>query len=159
MPHLYERVTRNIQDPWFIVDLQGHCIYVNPAAEALCGVRLDLDTAGNVAFESPFLAAQGEPFFPRLQELTLMGGLASLLPRVRNLDEVQTYLQEFITLEVPDKYSAETLQHMGEDEENMPRLNPLPRNTLRCVIASEPVQRQTSLVLDEPVDTSRLYRG
>lgn len=159
MPHLYERVTRNIQDPWFIVDLQGHCIYVNPAAEALCGVRLDLDKTGNVAFfESPFIAAQQEPLFPRIQELTLLGALAGLLPRVRNLDEVQAYLQEFITLEVPGKYSSETLQHIGEDEENMPRLNPLPRNTLRCVIASEPVQRQTAAARDEPVDTSRLYR-
>lgn len=159
MPHLYDRVTRNIQDPWFIVDLQGHCIYVNPAAEALCGVRLDLDKAGNVAFfESPLIAAQQEPLFPRLQELTLTGALAGLLPRIRNLDEVQAYLREFITLEVPDKYSVETLQHIGEDEENMPRLNPLPRNTLRCVIASEPVQRQTTPTRGESVDTSRLYR-
>jgi signal transduction histidine kinase/GAF domain-containing protein len=158
MPHLYERVTRNIQDPWFIVDLQGHCIYVNPAAEALCGVRLDLDKAGNIAFESSLLAAQQEPLFPRIQELTLTGALAGLLPRIRNLEEVQAYLQEFITLNVPDKYSAETLQHIGEDEENMPRLNPLPRNTLRCVIASEPVQRQTLPARNEPFDTSRLYR-
>ena len=158
MPHLYERVTRNIQDPWFIVDLQGHCIYVNPAAEALCGVRLDLDAAGNVAFESPFLGAQHEPLFPRTQELTLTEALAGLQPRIRNLDEVQAYLQEFITLAIPDKYSAETLQHMGEDEENMPRLNPLPRNTLRCVIASEPVQRNPTPARDEPVDSSRLYR-
>jgi signal transduction histidine kinase/GAF domain-containing protein len=158
MPHLYERVTRNIQDPWFIVDLQGHCIYVNPAAEALCGVRLDLDKAGNIAFESQLIAAQQEPLFPSIQELTLTGALAGLLPRIRNLEEVQTYLQEFITLEVPDKYSAETLQHIGEDEENMPRLNPLPRNTLRCVIASEPVQRQTAPAREESVDTSRLYR-
>ncbi len=150
MPHLYERVTRNIQDPWFIVDLQGHCIYVNPAAEALCGVRLDLDKAGNIAFESSFLAAQ--------QELTLAGALAGLLPRIRNLEEVQAYLQEFITLDVPDKYNAETLQHIGEDEENMPRLNPLPRNTLRCVIATEPVQRQALPARDKPVDTSRLYK-
>jgi signal transduction histidine kinase/GAF domain-containing protein len=158
MPHLYERVTRNIQDPWFIVDLQGHCIYVNPAAEALCGVRLDLDTAGNIAFEPPFLGAKREPLFPRAQELTLTGALASLLPRIRNLDEVQAYLQEFVTLEVPDEYSAETLQHMGEDEENMPRLNPLPRNTLRCVIASEPVQRQSAPARDESVESGRLYR-
>ena len=158
MPHLYERVTRNIQDPWFIVDLQGHCIYVNPAAEALCGVRLDLDAAGNIAFESPFLGSQQEALFPRTRELTLTGALAGLLPRIRNLDEVQVYLQEFVTLEAPDTYSVETLQHIGEDEENMPRLNPLPRNTIRCVIASEPVQRQPASEVDEPVETSRLYR-
>ena len=157
MPHLYERVTRNIQDPWFIVELQGHCIYVNPAAEALCGVRLDLDAAGNIAFESPFLSQQ-ETLFPRTRELTLTEALAGLLPRIRNLDEVQAYLQEFVTLEEPDPNSVETLQHIGEDEENMPRLNPLPRNTIRCVIASEPVQRQPPPAHDEPVDASRLYR-
>src|SRR5579859_3982781 len=158
MPHLYERVTRNIQDPWFIVDLQGHCIYVNPAAEALCGVRLDLDAAGNIAFESPFLSSQQESLFPRTRQLTLIEALVGLLPRIRNLDEVQTYLQEFVALEAPDAYSVETLQRMGEDEENMPRLNPLPRNTIRCVIASEPVQRQPSSSYDEPVESSRLYR-
>jgi signal transduction histidine kinase/GAF domain-containing protein len=158
MPHLYERVTRNIQDPWFIVDLQGHCIYVNPAAEALCGVRLDLDAAGNIAFESPFLGSQRDPLFPRTHELTLAEALAGLLSRMRNLDEVQAYLQEFVTLEAPDMYSVETLQHIGEDEENMPRLNPLPRNTIRCVIAAEPLQGQTSSRPDEPVDSSRLYR-
>lgn len=158
MPHLYERVTRNIQDPWFIVDLQGHCIYVNSAAEALCGVRLDLDAAGNIAFESPFLGAQQEALFPRTRELTLTEALTGLLPRIRNIDEVQAYLQEFVALEAPDAYSAETLQHIGEDEENMPRLNPLPRNTIRCVVASEPVQRQSTSAHDEPVEPGRLYR-
>ena len=158
MPHLYERVTRNIQDPWFIVDLQGHCIYVNPAAEALCGVRLDLDAAGNIAFESPFLGSQQESLFPRTRELTLTEALAGLLPRIRNLDEAEAYLQEFVALEAPDTYRVETLQHIGEDEENMPRLNPLPRNTIRCVIASEPVQRQPASQHDEPVEPDRLYR-
>ncbi len=158
MPHLYERVTRNIQDPWFIVDLQGHCIYVNPAAEALCGVRLDLDAAGNIAFESPFLGSQQESLFPHIRDLTLTEALAGLLPRIRNLDEVQTYLLEFVALEASDTYSVETLQHIGEDEENMPRLNPLPRNTIRCVLASEPVQRQPASEQDEPVEPGRLYR-
>src|SRR5579859_1718545 len=158
MPHLYDRVTRNIQDPWFIVDLQGHCIYVNPAAEALCGVRLDLDAAGNIAFESPFLGSQQESLFPRTRELTLTEALAGLLPRIRNLDEAEAYLQEFVALEAPDTYRVETLQHIGEDEENMPRLNPLPRNTIRCVIASEPVQRQSASQHDEPVEPDRLYR-
>lgn len=158
MPHLYERVTRNIQDPWFIVDLQGHCIYVNPAAEALCGVRLDLDAAGNIAFELPFLASQPETLFPRTRELTLAEALAGLLPRIRNLDEVQAYLQEFVTLQAPDAYSAETLQHIGADEENMPRLNPLPRNTIRCVVAAEPVQRQPASGPDEAGEMSRLSR-
>ncbi len=158
MPHLYERVTRNIQDPWFIVDLQGHCIYVNPAAEALCGVRLDLDAAGNLAFESPFLRSQQESLFPRARELTLVGALADLLPRIRNLDEVQTYLQEFVSLEAPGTYTAQTLQRIGEDEENMPRLNPLPRNTIRCIIASEPVQRHTVSQQVELAASDRLYR-
>ena len=158
IPHLYERVTRNIQDPWFIVDLQGHCIYVNPAAEALCGVRLDLDAAGNLAFESPFLRSQQESLFPRLRGLTLTGALADLLPRIRNLDEVHAYLQEFVSLEASGTYTVETLQRIGEDEENMPRLNPLPRNTIRCVIASEPVQRQSVSQQDGPVVSDRLYR-
>ena len=146
MPHLYERVTRNIQDPWFIVDLQGHCIYINPAAEALCGARLD--PTGNIILEAPYLASQQESVFPRVQELLLTDALANLLPRIRNLDDVQFYLKEFISPDLSDQHSAEKLQHMGEDEENLPRLNPLPRNTMRCVIAAEPLQRQTQPLRD-----------
>ncbi len=154
MPHLYERVTRDIQDPWFIVDLVGHCIYVNPAAEALCGVRLDLDTAGNITLNSSFFASSDFP-----QTVTLSDALASLLPCIRNLEDVQAYLQEFISSNASDQHSAERLQRMGEDEENLPRLNPLPRNTLRCVIAAEPLQRNVQRDTDETYKTNQPYHS
>lgn len=147
IPHLYERVTRDIQDPWFIVDLQGHCIYVNPAAEALCGARRD--AAGNITLDASFLVARQEAIFPQTQELSLLDVLANLLPRARNLEDVQAYLQEFISPDIPDQLSVEKLQHMGEDEDNLPHLNPLPRNTLRCVIAAEPLPRQAHATRDD----------
>jgi len=145
MPRLYERVTRGVQDPWFIVDLLGHCIYVNPAAEALCGMRLDLDTLGNVALEASFFEPHVESPLQFTQGLTLPEALVRLLPRIRKLDDVLDYLQEFVYADMSNERSAEMLQHIGEDSESIPRLHPLPRNTLRCVIAAEPLQRDTPL--------------
>lgn len=87
----------DIQEPWFIVDLQGQCIYMNPAAEALCGMRLDLETP--------------------IPTLSLREALVRLLPRIRNGSEALAYLQEF----------------------QRPLLNPLPTNSLRCVVAAEPL--------------------
>jgi len=145
MPRLYERVTRGVQDPWFIVDLLGHCIYVNPAAEALCGMRLDLDTPGNVALEASFFEPHVESPLQFTQGLTLPEALVRLLPRIRKLDDVLDYLQEFVYADMSNERSAEMLQHIGEDSESIPRLHPLPRNTLRCVIAAEPLQRDTPL--------------
>lgn len=139
LPQFYERG----QDPWFIVDLRGRCIYVNRAAEVFCGMRLDLDNLG--AMETRFLASSSETGVSHAHALTLEEALAGLLPRVRNIEEVLAYLQEFAQAEQPGRpagISAGELPWTGQA--NAPRLNPLPINTLRCVIAAEPVQRSTA---------------
>jgi signal transduction histidine kinase/GAF domain-containing protein len=149
IPQLYEQVTRDMQDPWFIVDLHGQCIYMNPAAEALCGMRLDLKRAGSMALGAPFFAEEDESplhsrALPQLRET-----LDRLLPRVRNDSEVLAYLSEFERPDILKKHGGEALQLLGEDHERVPKLSPLPTDSLRCVIAAEPVARGHSLLSSE----------
>jgi signal transduction histidine kinase/GAF domain-containing protein len=59
------------KDAWFVVDLLGICIYMNPSADAFCGMRLGTAT-----------------------ESTLEDMFTDLLPRIRNADEVRTYLHD-----------------------------------------------------------------
>lgn len=125
-PRLYEQVTRHMQDPWFIVDLHGQCIYVNPAAESLCGIRLDLDTAGGLS-----------------TPLRLQDALASLMPRIRNQSEMLTYLQDFERPDIVEMLVGEPIKGVvgvSGDSAGLPHLNPLPAYTLRCVIAAEEVR-------------------
>lgn len=70
---------------------------------------------------------------PRLSSLTLQEAFAGLLPRIRNKDEVLTFLQEFISAD-PDNSDGEFI----EGKQNIPFIDSLPTQTLRCVIAAEP---------------------
>lgn len=72
---IYEQGSGNLSDAWFLVDLGGYCIYMNPAAEAIAGKRL----------------SSTEP-----QEYTLEAIFASLMPRLRNREEASIYFNEFI---------------------------------------------------------------
>ncbi len=76
------------KDAWFVIALNGTCMYMNPAAESLCEIRLEEITSASGA--QLLTAAQG-------QDLSLLteGIFAKLLLRVRNSDEVQLYLREF----------------------------------------------------------------
>ena len=145
IPRLYEQVTRDMQDPWFIVDLYGQCIYVNPAAEALCGIRLDFDSVGNLSMPAHFSASDGDAGSPQGM-LRLQETLAGLLPRIRNRSEVLAYLQEFERPDIAEKQDNGSLMLMAEGfasvppAAQVPRLNPLPAQTLRCVIAAEEVR-------------------
>lgn len=60
------------KDAWFVVDLLGLCVYLNPAAEVFCGIHLDTST-----------------------ETTLEGMFTDVLPRLRNSEEVTAYLHDF----------------------------------------------------------------
>ncbi len=146
---LYERVTRDIANPWFITDPQGRCIYVNRAAEVFCGVRLDLDRLANGIETNPRRAeGYAMPWFfesqvhfnafvsfsqamaPRSSSLTLQEAFGGLLSRIRNKDEVLTFLQEFTSAD-PDNSN-------GEFTESKQNIDSLPTQILRCVIATEP---------------------
>ena len=66
--------TKGIKDAWFVTDLQGRCMYMNPVAESLCHVQL----------------AEIEK-----TSVSLAGVFAILLSYIRNEDEVRRYLQDF----------------------------------------------------------------
>ncbi len=95
-----KQTANSIHDPWFIIDLNGTCIYMNPAAESFCGIRME--DIGSVV-NDPLIVEQGSvlptsdsrepvlaPLFGRVMSL-----FTHLLPRVRNADELRLFLQEF----------------------------------------------------------------
>ncbi len=100
-----QQSTGHIQDAWFAVDLNGDCISMNPVAETFCGLSLS-----NTA-------------------LSLEAIFARLLPRIRNSEEVTTYLQAFLS----------------------PALGSEGAPICRLVLAVEPVQRQKREQLEERV--------
>lgn len=69
--HLRQSIT-SVRDAWFVADRDGICVYMNPAAEALCTLHME-DAIGL-----------------RLEQV-----LRLLFPRMRNADEVRLYLQDF----------------------------------------------------------------
>ncbi|MBV9230929.1 MAG: GAF domain-containing protein, partial [Chloroflexi bacterium] len=76
-----------VNNPWFVVDLDGLCRYMNPPAEALCGTRL----AGMTPYNTqPFVTA-----FPSDASVPVEEVFEKMLPRIRNRDEVVMYLQDF----------------------------------------------------------------
>ena len=60
------------KDAWLVIDLQGLCIYMNPAAESFCGLTMGMTTVS-----------------------TLEDVFVEVLLRIRNTEEVQTYLHDF----------------------------------------------------------------
>jgi signal transduction histidine kinase/GAF domain-containing protein len=66
--------TGGVKDAWFVTDPDGMCIYMNPAAESFSGI--------------PMAEIEGYP------PLTLERIFAALLPRIRNVAEVQHYLRD-----------------------------------------------------------------
>jgi PAS domain-containing protein len=110
---LYEQSTGDRTDGWFVIDLNGQCMYMNPAAEVFCGIRLvNTDaTASNVTLEDIF---------------------AAVLPRVRNADEVSLYLRDFAVGALTENSPGEALprgRHSFKDD------------TIRCVLAVELVNQ------------------
>ncbi len=79
--------TDGVKDAWFVVDLDGVCSYMNPAAETLCGVRLDDMTT----YDTGFSALMRK----REHALTIEDVFAGLLLSIRNAEEVHAYLQKF----------------------------------------------------------------
>jgi signal transduction histidine kinase/GAF domain-containing protein len=80
--------TSGVKDAWFVVDLNGTCIYMNPAAEALCEVRLqDLSVPYNTQRFAPL---QGPGTSASIEHI-----FGNLLTRIRHADDVRLYLQDF----------------------------------------------------------------
>lgn len=136
MPSLYEHLTSDMQDPWFVVDLQGYCIYMNRAAETFCDTRFGLSMTLEMQLLEPIVDSDSLP----IQRATLPELLGSILRRMRNRADVLAYLEEFTSPTIADEHYDEWLQQIRERHEYSGQIRPFPTNTLRCVIASEPLQ-------------------
>mgnify|MGYP002401055860 CR=1 FL=1 len=135
-PQAYEQLKRELVEPWFIVDLDGTCIYLNRAAEFFCGMRVELDSAhawSRWPQEDQALFSSFRPLSSRQEAaLTLEEALASLLPRMRHLREVQAYLRDFTVSQSSAGFSSE------QDEAPLPAF-------LRCTLAAEALPVQVAL--------------
>src|SRR6266487_2236352 len=78
--------TDGVRDAWFVVDLGGVCLYMNPAAEALCGRHLE---EFNSSYRPRLLAPDQAAF------MTIEDAFVKLYPRLRNAEEVALYLRDF----------------------------------------------------------------
>ena len=132
-PQAYEQLRRNLADPLFITDLQGNCLYCNRAAELFCGLSSELENApgwNRWQAEEP-APALFSTFRPQSAALSLEQVLAPLLPRVRHLDDVLTYLHQFAVTPGVSTY-------MEENGVPLPAF-------LRCTVAAEPLPGQAPL--------------
>lgn len=69
--------TDGVKEAWFVIDLQGMCIYMNPAAEQFCGIAMTtLEEYPSLSIEQAF---------------------AQVIPRMRNAKDVQHYLRNIVT--------------------------------------------------------------
>ncbi|MGH2506359.1 MAG: GAF domain-containing sensor histidine kinase, partial [Ktedonobacteraceae bacterium] len=99
-PQAYEQFKHALAEPWFIIDLNGACSYLNRAAEAFCGTCAERDQASvwqRWSEESSSLFGSFHALSPCQEApLTLEQALAPLLPRMRQEQEVLAYLRDFI---------------------------------------------------------------
>lgn len=137
-PRAYEQLKRELAEPWFIVDLDGTCIYLNRAAEMFCGMNAEPDGARawkSWPEESQALFSSFRPLPSRQQApLTLEQALAPLLPRARQLKELLAYLREF-TVSPSGEGSP---PHDEHDSTQLPQF-------FRCALAAEPLPGQLAL--------------
>lgn len=82
--------TNWVKDAWFVVDLNGYCLYMNPAARQLCELSLEELSADYYHHMLVSSLAQGQTIGPSIVEV-----FAKLIPRMRNADDVRRYLQDF----------------------------------------------------------------
>jgi signal transduction histidine kinase/GAF domain-containing protein len=158
---LYERIRSDMTIPWFVTDVHGKCTYVNPAAEVFCGIHLSLDKLGNLAsLQRPAHEAEKDslkievaemqwplesqmhfdtflPFSP-ISSITLLDAFAGLLSRIRNDDEVHMYLQDF-TYARNETGDAAFIGYQPD----LVLQGFSSTDTLRFILAAEPVQRRT----------------
>ena len=117
-------------DAWLAVDLDGHCIFMNPAAQALCDVQLSGSMTALNAVYNAYNSYEQRLWLSRRQQsevTTLESAFARLMPRIRNVDEVRHYLHDFT------QGTSETQQ-------------------MRCILAARPLPQEGS-------EKSGGYRG
>ncbi len=77
-----------VNDAWFVLHLDGTCTYMNPAAEAFCGLHTGSMSYGRRLLATPSVQGQHDA-------LNIADVFAKLRPRMRNVQEVDGYLQDF----------------------------------------------------------------
>ena len=79
--------TNWVRDAWFVIDLNGFYLYMNPAAESLCDTRVESISAvySNQIFA---LSKQGQNEPLKIEDI-----FAKLFPRMRNEIEIRGYLR------------------------------------------------------------------
>lgn len=84
--------TNGVKDAWLVVDLNGVCVYMNPAAESLCETRMeDVVVTYNPSLNPALLVANaGQRTGTAIDSI-----FTKLFPRMRNAEEVGRYLREF----------------------------------------------------------------
>jgi signal transduction histidine kinase/GAF domain-containing protein len=117
-PHsLHGQVTNDRDDAWLVVDLDGRCVYMNPAAEVFCSIRL-METWEDA----------------NVTNSTLEDVFTLVLPRMRNVDEVRLYLYDFAL-----NTRMEDLPPQGEAPVRLKRN--FTNNAIRCVLTAETAEQ------------------
>ena len=81
-----QQSTNWVNNAWFIVDLQGRCMYMNSAAKSLCDLRTE--GISSIFYGDQLSAMQAQAGEP-IEQI-----FAKLLPRIRNRHHVLSYLGE-----------------------------------------------------------------
>ena len=81
--------TNWVKDAWFVIDTNGVCRYMNPAAQNLCKINSEAMTSSYNSMLWGLALGQG-------LALHIENVFARLLSRMRNSDEVSSYLSAFM---------------------------------------------------------------
>ncbi|GCE25275.1 hypothetical protein KDA_07590 [Dictyobacter alpinus] len=108
--------TNWVRDPWFVVDLDGSCLFMNPAARQWCGLSLEAMSTDYYPSMLVSSVVQGQTLGPSIEEV-----FTQLLPRMRDEREVRQYLQDF---------TQESIY----------------RPVFRCILANEPLDSQSTSI-------------
>ncbi|HTI13813.1 MAG TPA: ATP-binding protein [Dictyobacter sp.] len=79
--------TNWIKDAWFVIDLDGYCMYMNPAAEALCDLRMEPVSS---SYSNQMISMS-----IRDATVTIDAAFMRLRRRMRNAPDIDAYLREF----------------------------------------------------------------
>jgi signal transduction histidine kinase/GAF domain-containing protein len=99
----------HMKDAWFVVDLNGLCFYMNPAAKVFCGLHIDI-----------------------VPESTIEDIFVELMPRIRNAEEMRAYLQDFsqgnvFRQDLHCVLAAETIHRRASAQDGLPLYPPVHR--------------------------------
>lgn len=113
----FKQTAYDVKDAWLVVDLNGACQYMNPAATLLCGKTLKVASYTSQILETAQRANFSEP---------IESMFANLLPSIRNADEIRHYLHDMVQgntqrQEVRCVLAAEPIQERSPEQTALSR--------------------------------------